>query len=157
MMQRFRWFAKLSVLGALLFWLPSIIVHMLAGERFSGKHVLILSLLLPTLTLSLLILTALYEMEITRHKLSLLVVMFGIWFFAPLCISISSTFAGGGLAEAEGWLLALVGTLLFPIFTLLLSTYDGTLFAVLLTTLGLLLLQALYATLGTTKRQPLEE
>lgn len=69
--------------------------------------------------------------------------MFGIWFFGPICILLG----GGGFTQEGGWVFAIIATVLFPLFTLLLSVYDGTLGAVIFTTLGLLLLQLMNQTM----------
>src|ERR1700688_3658487 len=40
----------------------------------------------------------------------------------------------GGLSQPEGWRFFVYGTLLFPVFTLVMSAYDGAFFALLLVT-----------------------
>lgn len=156
-MRGLAWFMKLSVLGALLFWLPSIILHLISGERFSGNHVSILTALLPVLTLSALILALLYDLEITSHKFTPSAVLFGIWFWGPICMMIGGITSGGGFATEDSWLTALVATIFFPLFTFVMSTYDGTLGAVILTTLGLLVLQAMGLTLRDNNRRQVEK
>jgi hypothetical protein len=50
-------------------------------------------------------------------------------------LTFSSSFCGGGLSQPDAWRFFVFGTLLFPLFTLVMSAYDGTFFALLLTTL----------------------
>jgi hypothetical protein len=50
-------------------------------------------------------------------------------------MTFSSSFCGGGLSQPDAWRFFVFGTLLFPLFTLVMSAYDGTFFALLLTTL----------------------
>jgi hypothetical protein len=137
-------FLKVSVTGALLFWFPSILLHMIRGDKFSGIDIIILTILLPVTSCTFLSVTVV-RFKGFHHKFSPLFTLFGIWFFGPICMVIESTFLGKGLLESEGWYLAGVGTLLFPIFTFLMSTYDGMLGAVLFTTLGLVMMQTLFA------------
>ena len=49
-------------------------------------------------------------------------------------LTFSSSFCGGGLTQPDAWHFFVFGTLLFPVFTLVMSAYDGTFFALLLTT-----------------------
>jgi hypothetical protein len=59
----------------------------------------------------------------------------GIWIAGPSMLTFSSSFCGGGLSQPDAWRFFVFGTLLFPLFTLVMSAYDGTFFALLLTTL----------------------
>ena len=57
-----------------------------------------------------------------------------IWLFGPMMMSVSARFSGGGITQPGGWHLVLMGTCLFPLFTFMMSAYDGTLLALFLTT-----------------------
>jgi len=50
-------------------------------------------------------------------------------------LTFSASFCGGGLTQPDAWRFFVFGTLLFPLFTFVMSAYDGTVFAVMLTTL----------------------
>jgi hypothetical protein len=50
-------------------------------------------------------------------------------------LTVSASFFGGGLTQPDAWLFFVFGSLLFPLFTFVMSTYDGTLFALLFVTL----------------------
>jgi hypothetical protein len=50
-------------------------------------------------------------------------------------LTFSSSFCGGGLSQPDAWRFFVFGTLLFAVFTFVMSAYDGTLFALLLATL----------------------
>ena len=50
-------------------------------------------------------------------------------------LTFSASFCGGGLSQPDAWRFFVFGTLLFPVFTFVMSAYDGTLFALLLATL----------------------
>jgi hypothetical protein len=70
-----------------------------------------------------------------RSRLSqALFAVLGIWIAGPSMLTFSSSFCGGGLTQPDAWRFFVFGTLLFPVFTLVMSAYDGTFFALLLTT-----------------------
>ena len=59
----------------------------------------------------------------------------GIWIAGPSMLTFSSSFCRGGLSQPDAWRFFVFGTWLFPLFTFVMSAYDGTMFALLLTTL----------------------
>jgi hypothetical protein len=66
---------------------------------------------------------------------------------------VASSFAGGGFAAVDGWWTAVglsLVVVIFPPFTAMLATYDGTLFALLL---GTLLMSVEAATLSARMAQ----
>jgi hypothetical protein len=134
---------KYLTLGGFSFWAPSVFLHGLRGSGFSRWDVLALTVLLPVTT-GLGLFLDWKRFRNTENRLSAaLLALLGIWLFGPLMMSVGATFRGGGLSQPEGWDIVLLGTCLFPVFTLIMSTYDGTLAALLLTTLLLPLLPKL--------------
>lgn len=123
-----------ALLGALVFWTPNVLVHWIIAFRFSGFVVLGLTLLLPLTTLLFfrLFLWPSLKQE-SRLSLALFAVL-GIWIAGPAMLTFSSSFCGGGLTQPDAWRFFVFGTLLFPLFTLVMSAYDGTFFALLITT-----------------------
>ena len=73
--------------------------------------------------------------------------LFGIWFFGPLCMMISASFSGGGFLSTEPWLLASAIVLFVP-YTFMMSTYDGTLGALSVVTIWFFVVGAV----GLTRR-----
>lgn len=125
---------KYLTLGGFSFWAPSVFLHWLRAYRFSRWDVLGLTVLLP-ITTGLVLAIDWKRFLKTENRLSAaLLALLGIWLFGPLMMSVSATFSGGGMSQPEGWHFALLGTCLFPVFTFIMSTYDGTLAALLLTT-----------------------
>jgi len=123
------------VFGAILFWTPDVILHAIAGNKFSRNHVLILTYILPlTVLAGLLVVGRMRNIE--TGKLIAPFGLLGIWFFGGVAMAASATFSGGGFATPEGWKGVALGAV--PPFTLMMATYDGSLFALLLTTLCLL-------------------
>jgi hypothetical protein len=124
-----------ALLGAFVFWTPNVLVHWIIAYRFSGLVVLGLTLLLPVTTL-LFFRILLWPSLKQERRLSLAVfAVLGIWIAGPSMLTFSSSFCGGGLTQPDAWRFFVFGTLLFPLFTLVMSAYDGTFFALLLTTL----------------------
>jgi hypothetical protein len=125
---------RYALLGALVFWTPNILVHWIVKYRFSGYVALGLTILLPVTTI--LFFRALWRpLSINQSRLSQsLFAVLGIWIAGPAMLTFSSSFCGGGLTQPDAWRFFVFGTLLFPVFTLVMSAYDGTFFALLLTT-----------------------
>ena len=128
-----------GLLGAVLFWTPSIVLHAIRANTFSSRDVLTVTVLLPLVTLSAFEIASRLQVRMVSHRLSPILAILGIWLFGPLCVSTEWIFSGGGLARADGLLLVAMGTVFFPVFTFIMSTYDGTLGAVLIKTVGLLI------------------
>jgi hypothetical protein len=124
-----------ALLGAFVFWAPNVVVHWIIAYRFSGFVVLGLTILLP-LTTILFFRAFSWPTLRQQNRLSpALFAVLGIWIAGPSMLTFSSSFCGGGLSQPDAWRFFVFGTLLFPLFTLVMSAYDGTFFALLLTTL----------------------
>lgn len=124
-----------ALLGAVVFWAPNVLVHWIIAYNFSGLVVLGLTILLPAMTL-LFFRAFLWPSLKQESRLSpALFAVLGIWIAGPAMLTFSSSFCGGGLTQPDAWRFFVFGTLLFPLFTLVMSAYDGTFFALLLTTL----------------------
>src|SRR5271169_6989616 len=123
------------LLGGFVFWTPNIAVHWIIAYRFSGFVVIGLTVLLPAVTI-LFFRTVLWPSLKQESRLSpALFAVLGIWIAGPSMLTFSASFCGGGLTQPDAWRFFVFGTLLFPVFTLVMSAYDGTFFALLLTTL----------------------
>ena len=124
-----------ALLGGFVFWTPNVLVHWIIAYRFSGFVVIGLTVLLPATTI-LFFRTFLWASLRRESRLSqALYAVLGIWIAGPSMLTFSSSFCGGGLSQPDAWRFFVFGTLLFPLFTLVMSAYDGTFFALLLTTL----------------------
>jgi hypothetical protein len=124
-----------ALLGGVVFWTPNVAAHWIIAYRFSGFVVLVLTFLLPATTI-IFFRTFLWPSLKQESRLSLaLFAVLGIWITGPSMLTFSSSFCGGGLSQPDAWRFFVFGTLLFPLFTLVMSAYDGTFFALLLTTL----------------------
>jgi hypothetical protein len=123
-----------ALLGGLVFWTPNVVVHWIIAYRFSGFVVIGLTALLPVITI-LFFRTFLWPSLLQESRLSQAVfAVLGIWITGPSMLTFSSSFCGGGLSQPDAWRFFVFGTLLFPLFTLVMSAFDGTFFALLLTT-----------------------
>src|ERR1700722_8355950 len=124
---------KYVIVAAIVFWLPDIILHAITKYRFGGWLELIsLTLLLPLFACITIAYTWKISGDIGKFLPAGLSGVLGIWLFGPLLMMVSASFSGGGFATSGGWQTALLGTGLFPMFTFMMSAYDGTLFAVLI-------------------------
>lgn len=140
--RRLIWVPVFITFGAITFWIPDVFLHRVRGRSFSGIDIIILTLGLPLLCIAALKLV--WQLRNGRFSLRLAAgsMVIGIWATGPFFMAIGWSFSGGGLATQGGWDFVKLGTLLFPIFTFMGATYDGTLFALGLTTLGLGLIAA---------------
>lgn len=124
-----------ALLGAFVFWTPNVVVHWIIGYHISGLVVIGLTVLLPATTI-LFFRTFLWPSLKHESRLSpALFAVLGIWISGPSMLTFSASFCGGGLTQPDAWRFFVFGTLLFPLFTFVMSAYDGTVFAVFLTTL----------------------
>ena len=124
-----------ALLGGLVFWTPNVVVHWIIAYRFSGFVVIGLTVLLPATTI-LFFRTPSWPSPKQESRLSqALFAVLGIWIAGPSMLTFSASFCGGGLSQPDAWRFFVFGTLLFPVFTFVMSAYDGTLFALLLATL----------------------
>jgi hypothetical protein len=131
---------QLMLLGGLVFWTPNIVVHWITGYGFSYSDAIALTFFLPAAAY-LFFRLVWWPLRKQRNRFSAaLFAVLGIWIAGPAMLTLSGSFCGGGLSQPGAWHFFLIGTLLFPLFTLVMSTYDGTLFALLLVTLLLPLL-----------------
>ena len=141
-------------LGGFTFWVPSVLLHWLRGYRFSGLDVIILTIGLPFSTALIFIIGRRVSGRRANRVSDVLFALLGIWLLGPLMMAVSATFSGGGFSKPDGWHFVLMGTGLFPIFTFMMSTYDGTLGALLLATALLpFLLISRVAPVATPKSQ----
>lgn len=124
------------VLGGVVFWAPDVLAHWLRASRFSNFDVVGLTVLLPVTTY--LFFQIVWRPARNQHdRLSeALFAVLGIWMIGPSMLTLSLIFCDR-LSRSDAWHFFTIGTLLFPLFTFLMSTYDGSVFAVLLTTLAL--------------------
>jgi hypothetical protein len=136
-MKPIRDFLTYIALGALVFWLPDVVVHALARSHYSGIDGIFLTVFLPLLTCYVLKLIWKTKGESRNFASAALPAVLGIWVFGPLMMIISATFSGGGFTRPEAWRLLYIGFTLFPIMMIDMSTYDGTLFAVFLVSAAL--------------------
>jgi hypothetical protein len=134
-LRRFAKTLTYALLGGLVFWTPNVLVHWIIGYRFSGLVVIGLTALLPVTTI-LFFRAFLWPSLTQERRLSqALFAVLGIWIAGPAMLTFSSSFCGGGLTQPDAWRFFVFGTLLFPLFSLVMSAYDGTLFGLLLITL----------------------
>lgn len=124
-----------ALLGALVFWTPNIVVHWIIAYRFSGFVVIGLTVLLPAVTILFFRLFLWPTLKQESRLSPALFAVLGIWIAGPSMLTFSASFCGGGLTQPDAWRFFVFGTLLFPLFTFVMSAYDGTVFALLLTTL----------------------
>ncbi len=128
----FKWLL-IMIYGGMIFWIPNILIHRIAGNNYDSYWVLLCTAILPLITIGGIIL--LFFLEKMHHISSIAFwILFGIWFFGPFYIIIESLLLDPSYILSDIWKLLFQMIPLFPIFTFMISTYDGSLFAVLIMT-----------------------
>ena len=130
--------------GAVLFWLPDIIFNARVEFASSSTQIRLLTFLLPLITvLGYLIMRWIARSSTKGPSIAGFMVL-GIWVAGPLATMIGATFHGGGFSTPGTWPFVIVATLLFPVFTFMMATYDGTLGALFLSSLFLTVMHILF-------------
>src|SRR6267143_3208014 len=128
-MRRFTWVVLYVLAGGAIFWIPDIALHAMRRYDFSGLDMLILTIVLPLATITgvtiFTVCRGLWHLE-NNPRLIAGLMLLGIWLLGPVFMVVGATFTSGGLAKQAGWISIVVGSLFFPIFTFIMSTYDGT-------------------------------
>jgi hypothetical protein len=123
----------LALVGAIAFWLPTTIIHLVTRRELNG---LLGTFLGPALLVLIYVGFRLSRLVRVRAYIWMLV---GLYMFGPWFMFVGFMPFGGGFARAMGpleWYYLALSSLLPPM-TLLYSGYDGTLFGVLLVTIAL--------------------
>ena len=137
--KRLRSALSFAVAGALSFWLPDVVVHIVAGPNFDSRHVWVCTILMPATFLFAYVVARRFGMK-RDFKWVGPAMLLGVWLTGGLFMTLA-TASGSGFVGVDG-----VGRLLIivlsviPVVTFILAAYDGSLFALLAVTLGALLL-----------------
>jgi hypothetical protein len=136
-MSKIRWARTLGLMlvGATGFWLPDVFLQALHAHKFNARDVQIITLVMPLTLLG----TFVAAKRANRGKrpggigFSMLA---GVWLFGGIFMAIGASFSGGGFMSpggARGAAFVLLLSL-FPVYTFIMATYDGSLGALLLVT-----------------------
>lgn len=130
-------FACPFVVGSLSFWVPILLVRLVFGPGWGVMFTLLpLTVVLPVF--SCFVLESFAEKWNRTRPVIACAMVTGIWATAAFWITLAQTFGPGeGFHMAGAWTYVGLMTAFFPLSALLMSTYDGSLFAVLLTSASL--------------------
>jgi hypothetical protein len=125
----FRQISLLIVVGAIGFWTPDVVLNAFNANSIS------LFTLLPTFGfLAGYQITTRIRQEGEQPSVAVFMIV-GVWLFASVAMMIGASFSGGGFAGSISETVIVIVLGLLPPYTLIMSTYDGSLYALLLTTL----------------------
>jgi hypothetical protein len=131
-------FALAMAVGSLSFWSPIVAARFL----FGGDWGVLLTIFPLTFALPLLLCVVLegFTQQAGRPRFGFAAAMLlGIWITAPFWITVASTATPGeGFHMAGSWGYVGLMTASFPVSVIMMTTYDGSLFAVWFTTAALL-------------------
>lgn len=126
-----------AVAGALAFWAPDVVAHVMAGREFNSLHVKAISLVLP-ITFLIAYVSFRKVAALRGYKSLGVAMLIGVWLTGGLFMMIAATALDGGFASAAGVRYSLFMTALsvMPPVTYMMAAYDGSLFALLAVTVG---------------------
>jgi hypothetical protein len=136
-MSKLLYFAGAFAAASLSFWSPIVLVCMIFGVDFGALLTFLpLTLLLPVF--ACFILEALTERWHGSRRVFALAMILGIWATAAFWSTLALTFnPGEGFHAADAWNYVGLMTALFPVTTIMITAYNGSLFAVYFTTIAL--------------------
>lgn len=122
---------RLILLGGLCFWGPELLIY--AWTRHETNWTVI-TFLLPSTLLTGYLLILFFRGGRPENPSAAIYMFVGVWLLGSTAMLLGSTFQGAGLyGGVESLLMVPMG--LFPPYTCIMATYDGSLFALLLTLL----------------------
>jgi len=124
------------VVGATAFWLPGLLVHLLSPDEIGIINMMLMTVLMPSVVLLVLVLS---WRRGFRPVPAALAMILGIWALGPSFMTASNFMMGGGLVfgpRRDAYFLLLFT--LVPVYTVIMSLYDGSFIALSLVTPGLL-------------------
>jgi hypothetical protein len=129
---------KLMTVGGVSFWIPDVLVHLVRGDKFGRWDVLLVSIVLPlTFLAGYRWAGKRFKDESGRSVVGALIL--GVWLFGGFFM-IADSLAAGGFSSSDGWKGAVILALasVVPIFTYMMSAYDGSLMALLMVSVAAL-------------------
>ena len=140
--KRSPWMLEGSLLGSLIFWLPMVMARAVFAPDWSALLIVFpFTLVLPVF--------ACFVMEIFADQWKrpawkvAFAMLLGIWVSGPFWITLANTLSPGqGFHMAGSWSFVALMTAAFPLTTIMLSTYHGSLGALFLTTIAVLVFSA---------------
>jgi hypothetical protein len=137
--------------GALTFWSPVIIARLAFGEALAVLVIIVpLTLVLPVL--ACLVLDSLAQWCAAPRPQLALAMIAGIWATGPFFITLTLTLTPGeGFHQAGAWSSVGMGSALFPVYTFMMATYEGSIFAVIFSTVGLIVFAFSHWSFGRSK------
>ena len=135
-MERVRAYGLYILLGGASAWLPDVIIHWL--HPLTRLVIIIITILMP-LVVALCWRTTSRRPQHADHRIGLpLFMILGIWFFGPLAVAIGMVPGGGNFLELDQLQNFFLLWASFPLTTIMMSTYSGSLGGVILATFFLL-------------------
>jgi hypothetical protein len=125
---------KLMALGAVSFWLPDILWHVIRGSQFEGRDVIAITVLMPlSLSGTYTLVKRLPRSEEEKTPIFRWMLL-GLWLFGGFFIMVEGSFLGAGFAtssDLSDFLQSLAMSFL-PGIAYIMAAYDGSLGALLI-------------------------
>ena len=131
---------RVAFVGALCFWVPDVIVHIIARQNPGATAIWAITILSPSAFFASLALVARkFTARLAFDNVAVLMIV-GLWLGGGLFMLLSATVAGSGFISSslrEAIILAVASIL--PSSTFTMSLYDGSWFALMIVTAGTLM------------------
>ena len=115
------------LVGALSFWFPDVIYHYLLKAELTRVAILELTFLMPLVTAICWLAIRTWKKRSEARREMAIFMLLGIWLLGPLMITLGTTFAGAGFkAGLISVVIVFIGTLVFPLYTSIMSGLDLT-------------------------------
>jgi hypothetical protein len=120
------------ITGGSSFWVPNIIYHVMKTDELSKQDIGILTILLPSGLITFYGILLWLKGRQSEGPSVAIFMLFGVWLLGPISMLIGATFSGGGFTElgANAWIIIMLG--IIPIYTFIMSAYDGSVLGLLL-------------------------
>lgn len=143
---------KLAVIGAVAFWLPDAVWHLVRGDTFGRVDVLGVTTLTP-ITLLVAYLIFWRRNWAAGQEFKAWPLMLGVWELGGYFMLLSASFQHAGFKNLHGFSDIAMALLLplIPIYTFIMATYDGSLAALIIVSAAALVM--FFAGLGRRSRQ----
>jgi len=126
-----RLFWTFALVGAFSFWTPDVVIHSVSGRGFDIPQVLAITFVSP-LTWLLAYVSFAKVANHRGYKAPGIAMLVGVWLSGGLFIMLAATTEGAGFATTRfPDSVLVIAASVIPVFTWMLSAYDGSLFALL--------------------------
>lgn len=150
---------RVMLWGGCWFWGPEVILHAVRGPDSSLGDIIALNILLPSTAIAAFVLLRRWEQRAVSAYHDAWLLVAGMWALGPWMMAVGTSVRGDGYlallaADPMTTILMLAVSTVFPFYTFIMATHDGTLAALMGASLALPLIGLAIASKDTAARRP---